>query len=147
MPATRSEARDQILRVVTDAAISAGIKSADIKYTSKASPKPAKDAPVRPWCRVTFRHEAGNKTSLTGDFGRSRFTRNGLLIVQVFAESGDGLVSSDQIIPVIQQAMEGKTTSGGVQFLDVTANEIGEDGVWFNTNINARIEYDEFVNT
>lgn len=146
MPATRTEARDQVMEVVRTAAIAAGIAASDVIYDAKERRVPESSA-VRPWCRVSLKHQDGSKRSLTGNHGRSRFVRNALLTVQLFVKSGDGLAASDAAVPYFTSRMEGQSTPGGVEFLDVTANEIGEDGPWYNTNIFARIEYDEFVST
>lgn len=147
MPATRQQARDDATKVVSDAAILAGIERGNIVYDAKAGSKPSTDNPVKSWVRVQLRHINSSKTSLTGTVQRSRFTRNMNLTVQVFTPSGDGLEEENRIIPIIQHALEGKTTANGLQFFDVTANEIGEDGPWWMTNITARVEYDEFVET
>ncbi len=147
MPATRAQARDQISAMVRTAAIANGVARGDIFYDGKQGRKPAEDEPVVPWLRILLRHQASAKTSLTGTGGASRFTRTGTLTIQVFAVSGDGLDSENILVSALQESIEGKATSGGVLFFDVTANEIGEDGPWWNTNITARVEYDEFVIT
>lgn len=145
MPATREEARDQCMAVVRDAALLVPIGRRHVIYDSKAASKPSED--VESWLRVTLRHQGSGKRSLTGGLGTSRFERTATLTVQVFVPNGDGMKEENRVVPLIRNALEGKTTLGGLQFLDVSANEIGEDGPWWNTNVTARVVYDEFVST
>lgn len=147
MPATREQARDDVMSRVRDAAVGAGVSATDIVYDDKPASKPSTDAPVRPWLRVLLRHQSSIQTSLTGSLGTARFTRTATLTVQVFTRSGTGLELDDALVPAITGVLEGKVTPRGVLFFDVTANEIGEDGPWFNTNVTARVEYDEFIAT
>jgi hypothetical protein len=148
MPATRAEARDQVLGVITAAALAAGIAQDRIVYDDKAGRKPESDSPsLLPWLRVLFRHAGSDQRSLTGDLGRVRFVRGGTLTVQIFTPGGDGLASADTLSAALLASVEGKTTAGGVQFFEATANGIGPDGPWFFTLMTARVEYDEFVTT
>ena len=148
MPATRTEARDQVLDLITVAAVAAGIPAARIVYDDKAGRKPDLDDPVvLPWMRVLFRHAVSAQRSLTGDLGRSRFVRGATLTVQIFTASGDGLTSADAVSAALLASVEGKRTAGGCQFFEATANGFGPEGPWFYTLMTARVEYDEFVTT
>lgn len=146
MPATREEARTQATALVEAAALSAGVAAANIIKDADRRSIPKTNPPV-PWVRITFRHQSSSKTSLTGRGGLQRFTRVAILTVQTFENRDAGIDNSDTLAVAIQNSLEAKTTAGGLQFFDVTANEAGEDGPWYNANITARVEYDEFVNT
>jgi hypothetical protein len=61
----------------------------------------------------------------------------------VFEPPGKGLSGATDLPKVIQDAFEGVATASGVWFRDVTVNEIGPDGDFFQTNIVAFFEYDE----
>ncbi len=95
-----------------------------------------------PWARLTIRHNQSQQASLAGDGGTKRFRRQGVLMVQIFATSGKGLLSSDILSKVIVDAFEGKS-SNGIWFRNVSMNEVGQDGHWFQTNVSVDFEYDE----
>ena len=72
-----------------------------------------------------------------------RFRRFGIVTVQVFELSGDGLTSSDVLVDLALDAFEGeKTGLDRVEFRNARANEIGQDGPWFQTNVIAEFTYD-----
>lgn len=146
MSLSRSQARDEVMAVVVDAAVAAGVPVARVIFDGKDNAKPV-SSPALAWVRAVLRHQESRKRSLTGGLGKSRFVHDANLIVQLFVPSGDGLLASDAAADHFTSRMMGKVTPGGVRFFGVSANEIGEDGPWYNTNVFARIEYDEFVLT
>ena len=83
----------------------------------------------------------GGKPS-QGGAGR-RFRRNGVVTVQIFTPFGDGLTTSDPLVDLVIDALEGEETgSDRIEFKNVSANEVGHDGVWHQTNVTAEFEYD-----
>lgn len=93
------------------------------------------------WAKIAIHHAAGMQAAL----GTTRFRRHGMVIIEMFAPSGQGHYSSgmDDMIDVAMGAFEGKSTTGGVWFRDVTPREIGPEGPWFQTNIELEFIYDQ----
>jgi hypothetical protein len=139
MIANISQARDEILATFRDAW--------EADETSAVVPvlywDIAQDVPNSgPWARVTVRHSAGNKSSLSNEVGSRRFTYVGTIFVQIFTVHEDGMVSADVLADIAMRAFEGNVTSGGVIFRQVRLNEVGQDGQWFQTNVLVDFEYD-----
>lgn len=94
-----------------------------------------------PWARVLVKHNVSGQTSLGEENGR-RFTRRGIVIVQVFTPAGKrGLLTGDRLGKVALDAFEGEE-SGDVWFRDAVQREIGVDGAWYQTNVTAEFQYD-----
>lgn len=98
---------------------------------------------MKPWARTTLKHNDGRQATLCGDSGQKHFERNGILTIQLFTPSGDGLYAADSLIALFTAAFEGKQSSRGIWFKNVRINEIGEDGAFFQTNIIIEFEYYE----
>ena len=90
-----------------------------------------------------MKHFAGAQSSLGNANGLSRYTRTGLLTIQLFTPQGDGLALADTISTAFEEGVRGKRTLNGVIYKNVSSQEIGIDGPWFQTNINADFEYDQ----
>lgn len=105
--------------------------------------QPAPPNSPTPWARVAIRHNSGGQKSLANDRGKKRFTRTGFVVIQLFTNPNDGLVSNDEITAILLSAYEGKTTSGGVFFRNVRSQEVGQDGAWYQTNVFADFEYEQ----
>jgi hypothetical protein len=95
------------------------------------------------WARCVVRHSASEQASLSGALGTQRWKRYGILIVQIFEPTAQGLIGSTDLPKIVQDAYEGVRTVGGVWFKDVTVNEIGPSGDFWQTNVLASFEYDE----
>lgn len=137
MTATYLEARDDILGIFDVAWATTGFEAAyeNIREDLVLG--------VTPWARATLRHGAGRNSSLTGGIGNQRFERTGNLIVQVFVPTGEGLTEGLTLAKVVSDAFEGVSTTSGVWFRNVTINEIGPDGQWFQINVLIDFIYDE----
>ncbi len=96
-----------------------------------------------PWARVVLRHNTSRQATLAGAVGTRRFERKGTLVVQVFEIPGKGLSGAVDLPIVVSRAYEGVASPGGVWFRDVTINEVGQDGDFFQTNVVVSFEYDE----
>jgi hypothetical protein len=153
MTATLSQARDQVLATFK-AAWDVGPPSSTVQviYDGVESDKPENAA--TPWARVSVRHnpvQPGAVTLGRAPDGKRRYTRTGLVFVQLFTPLGDGLSLADQLATIARSAFEGVvTTPGNVIFRAVSVNEVGsevgpEKGGWFQTNVTAQFEYDEIV--
>ncbi len=99
------------------------------------------------YARIIVKHNLFPQVTIGGTVANGgngvRFRRFGIVTVQVFEISGDGLSSSDILVDLAVDAFEGeKTGLDLVEFRDVRANEIGQDGPWFQTNVIAEFVYD-----
>ena len=103
--------------------------------------------PNAPYARITIKHNVFPQTTIGATVAKGgngvRFRRFGIVTVQVFELSGDGLTSSDVLVDLALDAFEGeKTGLDRVEFRNARANEIGQDGPWFQTNVIAEFTYD-----
>lgn len=141
MSLTRKQAIDEICAIFKTAWDTTGHGSR-VKYDNvgtTSTPPSGQD----PWARVTIKHGVSAQASLAGAVGTRRFRRTGTLAVQVFTPPGEGLSGATDLPKIVQDAYEGVSTTGGVWFRDVSINEIGPDGDFFQTNVVAFFEYDE----
>ena len=139
---TIAEARDEILSYFTNAWNTLGTPPL-LLYDDKRKDLP-EDAP---YARIKVEHVSFGQRTLGGKVsaggGGSRFNRTGLVTVQIFALSGDGLTSEDTLVDFALDTLEGEETgSDRVEFRDVRANEVGDDGPWHQTNVVAEFRYD-----
>ncbi len=99
------------------------------------------------FARINIKHNLTEQVTVGGRVdqggGGQRFRRHGVIIVQIFTVSGDGLTVSDVLVQLAIDAFEGeRTASDRVEFRNVRANEIGQNGPWFQTNVVAEFVYD-----
>lgn len=145
MPTTRAEARNEVLSLLTEALVGAGVDRRRILYEGKKGADPAIREGEAPWARIEFNESSGEQRSLTGGIGRARFEVGCVVLVQVFTRWGDGLIEDDRISVAVKRSMQGVATPGGGRFRDVVARPSGEDGPWWLTIVSGSFEYDEWV--
>lgn len=143
--ATIAEARDEILlhfRTAWDLGT-----STRLLYDDKH-----RDVPDNAdWARVTVQHNITQQATVGGRItpgggGGQRFRRFGIVTIQIFTVSGDGLTTSDVLVQLALNAFEGKRTgSDRVEFRNVRPNEIGQEGPWHQTNVIAEFVYDRLI--
>lgn len=151
MPAEFDVARDDMLGVFktkwdadTPAVNGGAIPGVYYDGVGEAGPGPHDEA----WARVQIRHNLGEVAGIGGPAGARQRTRKlGILTVQVFSplEAGGGLTLAENLAKVAKSAFEAVVTTNGVIFRNVRAVEVGEDGPWYQINVIAEFEYDEFV--
>lgn len=96
------------------------------------------------WARATMQHISGRAATLGNAEGVRRYRHTGTVTVQLFTPTGDGLVLADTLAQIVMEAFAGKSTSpGDVVLRDVRTREVGQTGIWFQTNALASFEYDE----
>lgn len=95
------------------------------------------------WARVTLQHVIRQQASLNGAESTKRYEARGLLIVSIFVGAGKGLLISDRLCKIVEDAFDGRKTSGGVWFQNARSNEIGQSGNWHQTNFVVDFIYDE----
>lgn len=147
MTATIEQARDDILTLFKDAweadPISEDVLLVYWDIPNSAPTDAGTDENPVSWARVTVQHTGSSQASLSGDSGARRWRRVGLVTVQIFTPYGTGLSLADKLSMVATRAFEGKSTPSGIWFRDVSPQEIGQDSIWFQTNVSASFEYDE----
>lgn len=112
----------------------------DIKYTNKPEDKPENEEVV--WCRFKIEHTFFKKSSLTNSAGVAKYSRSAILTIQLFTPYNNGIddAASQSIVDIFEA---GINTLPGIWFRDTTAKEIGTDGIWYQTNITADVQYDQ----
>lgn len=141
--ATIAEGRDEILDHFTAKWNAGQAPIPRLFYDDKHRDLPA-DAP---YARIMVKHNVFPQTTIGATVAKGgngvRFRRFGIVTVQVFELSGDGLTSSDVLVDLALDAFEGeKTGLDRVEFRNARANEIGHDGPWYQTNVIAEFVYD-----
>lgn len=147
MSLTFEQARDDI-HTLFKSAWDAGVETTGktvMYWDSKQAVPTTNDGDSNPdaWARIIVQHSLSNQASLANRSGQRRFTRMGLVTVQIFTPLGTGLSIADKMYRIVIDAFEGKATSGNVWFRNVRLNEIGPSGSWFQSNVIAEFEYDE----
>lgn len=142
MPCTRAEARDALVALVNDAACGVSPEPLLVLWDDNEADVPRE---AIPWARTTIAHLTGQDAGLAGSSGSRRYERVGVITVQIFTPSGDGLSLSDDLVAIIQGALQGVSTPEGVWIRSVTANEVGSDGPWFQVNVTGTFLYDELA--
>lgn len=137
MSATFSQARNEIFALLKAAWDTTGFS---MQYPDKAFTQPNGRTP---WARVTLRHNSGGQATLSNVDGKSRFKREGVITVQIFTPSGEGLSRSYDLAKIVADAFEGVYTAKGVWFRNTRLVESGPDGDWFQLNVNTDFIYDE----
>lgn len=96
------------------------------------------------WARFDIRH-APSRQSTFGHMGGRRFTRTGLVSVEVFAPTagGVGLSLAEKLGIIARDAFEGRGTASGIWFRNARIQEIGPDKAWCQMNVLAEFVYDE----
>lgn len=98
-----------------------------------------------PWARVTLTHVTANQRTLNRP--TQLYTQNGTIIVQIFVPSGQGIGSTQQstLVELTLNALRGRATLGGAFFMRVHAEEIGLSDHWYQTNVSAAFQYDQYI--
>jgi hypothetical protein len=149
MPTTFNDAYDQIFGLFrakwfADTPAITGGPVPEVEYQGMTSiGSPPQDAP---WCRISLQHVTNNSAALNPDGVRKRFTVTGVVAVQIFVPIGQGLVLIRQLAPVAKEAFQGvRTADDSIWFREAQISEVGAEGSWFQMNVTASFEYDEFV--
>lgn len=98
----------------------------------------------KPYARITLRHTTSRQATF-GPTGGRRFTRPGLITVQVFTplSGGQGLSLAEKCAIIARDAFEGRGTASGIWFRNARIQEIGPDGTWYQMNVLVEFVYDE----
>lgn len=139
MPITTiREAREEILNHFITV-WEAQVNPPDLLFDDKERDVPDNDD----FARVSVQHNVRDRRTLGDETGNRRFRSFGIVTVQVFTVSGDGLLTQDGLVNLAVNAFEGqKTGEDRVTFRNVSHQEIGQDGPWHQTNVTAEFDYD-----
>lgn len=91
------------------------------------------------YMRVAVQHQVGTKPYL----GHGAQRRTGTVFVQVFTERDTDMRRSDLLVESVLSLL-GDWPRGEVWLRDPTSNEIGPDDAWFQVNVSATFQYDDF---
>ena len=95
-----------------------------------------------PWARATIQHATGGQSSLAGASGMKRFTETGTVFIQVFTPVGDGSTGCYQLAKLVRDAYR-DAKHPEVWFRNVSLQEVGTNGAFFQINVKATFSYDE----
>lgn len=98
----------------------------------------------KPWARIIARHVTSRQATF-GPSGERRFTRPGLVTVQIFTpvSAGGGLSLAEKCAIIARDAFEGRGTASGIWFRNARIQEGGQDGTWQQMNVTVEFLYDE----
>lgn len=144
---TQAQARDEInglLKGAVDAynaanSVAVQVLAEDVQI--KQSDRP--DAVSAHFRGPYIKHGTPPDGPTLGGVGGRRFTRAGILIVQVMTPTGDGFTLGDALATVARNAYEGVSTPNGVWFRKVTTKEVGVSGGYYQVNVTGTFEYTE----
>lgn len=104
------------------------------------SPPPANLA----FARHFVRHGPSRQTTF-GTSGNRRFTRVGLVTVQVYTPlaNGGGLSLCEKLGIIARNTYEGVGTASGLWFRNVRLQEVGPSGPHYQFSLTAEFQYDE----
>lgn len=146
---TFSSARDEILGLFhakwtadTPAINGSSVISVEWPRVDSKDPPSANE----PYARISIRH-TGSSHRAFGKVGERKFTRRGLVTVQVFwpISDGGGLSFAENAAIIARDAYEGVGTDSGIWFRNVYIREIGPTKAWYQINVVAEFEYDELI--
>lgn len=141
MSMTVAQARDAVIELI-DVAWKAGppTDTVPMHYDNVVSDKPGGTTETDPFARTTVRILSSPQSTQ----GRIRFLTSGTVTVQVFTAVGDGHTLSDSLVQVALDTLRGHVGDvDGLWFFNAVANEIGVDGPWFQTNVEAFFRFQE----
>ena len=91
------------------------------------------------WVRFSMQNEDSTQNTM-GVSGNRYFTRQGRVFVQIFTPINAGLYDADTLAEAARTILEGKTIDG-VHIYGVSTREVGPDGQWFFTLVEAPFTY------
>jgi hypothetical protein len=146
MSLTLQEASDEIQGLFWDAwrALAPAANGGDLPAVQWPGVEDEPTPADKPFARFTMRHNTTRGQTLAPP-GSRRFTRPGVLTVQVFAPTaaGGGLSLAQSLAIIARNAYEGVGTSSGIWFRNSRVQYIGVSGAWHQMNVTHEFEYDE----
>lgn len=97
------------------------------------------------WARYLIRH-TGSRQATFGEKSNRRFTRSGIITIQVFAPigvRGGGLTTAEQLSQIARDCYEGVQTGNDLMFRNAKIVEVGPTNGWYQYNVTIDFQYDE----
>jgi len=94
---------------------------------------------VPEWVRFTMAFNGGTNPELEG----KQFRRFGVLTVQIFVPAATGKRRARAIAETVLATFEGQAI-GEARFRNVGLVDIGVDDRWYQSNVTAQFEFDQF---
>lgn len=98
------------------------------------------------WARWTMSHADGAQATLSGPVGSRRFSRAGVILIEVYTPLGAGLKVPYDTAQIALGAYEGKRTPSDVWFRNCRIVDEGpgrgENKAWWCTQVAAEFEYE-----
>jgi hypothetical protein len=136
MITSRTDFRDRVLAPLKT--VADGLSLYQIfDDTSKAVPS---DQSTK-WVRIQVKHASGERASLGRMDGKTKETQGGLIFIEIYTPRNDGLQSSDTLSAAFADALR-KFSDKEIWIRNVVGTEIGEDGSWFRSDVQAEFQYD-----
>lgn len=97
-----------------------------------------------PFARVSIREGTGRQATF-GTVGARRFTRPGIVTVQVFAplSNGQHFSLAQKLAIIARNAYEGVGTASGILYRNARVRDVGPSTAWYQLNVTVEFEYDE----
>jgi hypothetical protein len=114
-----------------------GVASNLITFDNEEFEEPDSDD----WIRLTVRGIGRSQSSL-GKTGNRRFRSTASVFVQIYVLVNTGIQQADLLAKEAADVFEG-TSFSGLDFREASINEIGPDGKWYQTLVEAPFDYDE----
>lgn len=116
-----------------------GVPQARITFDNEKFDPPADVS----WVRFTVRHFGGGQESL-GDVGARKYSRTGIVLVQVFTPQDEGARPADLLAHEARTLLEGINLSGTtIRLNNAEIREIGLIDGYFLVVVEAAFEYTE----
>lgn len=99
---------------------------------------------IQPWARITIRPNVRTQKTLGGT-GNRLFTRNGILFVEIFTPTGDGMQKGNELCELVQNAFEGISSPYKVWYPETRINVNGVEGLWSRMTVTVEWESEQIV--
>lgn len=138
MANTSAEARDLVSALITSA-WNTQVPGAPLFYTNQQTDRP--DVPTL-FGRMHMQFVDRAQITLGSVADGVRFRAAGTIFVQVFVPLGTGTDEYDAVCDALVVALENAGAAQNVWFRDVGMREIGSDGTYYQTNVEAAFQFD-----
>lgn len=133
---TLAQARERMYQAFADAAV---LPTGRFCYDNEAFQPPTGET----WARLVVRHRTRGQETL-GPTGTRKFESTGSIFVQCFAPLDKGVSDADNLAAAARAVFEGKVLlPEHIRCYGAVVREIGQDGAWYQVNVEAFFTYDE----
>jgi hypothetical protein len=99
---------------------------------------------ITPYARITVRSNRRRQVTL-GNQGSRKFEGNGVIFIEIFTPTGDGLVTTRALAKLVSDAYETPNISSYHTWYtgDVQVRENGSEGLWSRITVTVEWTYEE----